>query len=270
MSNCFAGLDWASQDSRGVRHRRARQRRRALRDHATTRRAGRAAAPPAPPGRRRRSPSSGPRACWSIPWWRPASTVVPIHPNVVKATPAALPQPRRQERRLRRLPAGRPAAHRRPSLRPLAPAVRRDQGAARAGARARRSGGHPRAAGQPAAQPAGVVLARRRRDLRRHRLADRAGLRRALPDARVRRALGAKRMAAFCAQHAYSGRRSAEDLLARLHRPRCGLRRAGDGGQGRARLAPGSHADAPRRADPAALQPHRAPRRLARGRPASS
>lgn len=29
--------------------------------------------------------------------------------------------------------------------------------------------------------------------------------------------LGLKRMAAFCAQHAYSGRRSAEELLARLH-----------------------------------------------------
>lgn len=29
--------------------------------------------------------------------------------------------------------------------------------------------------------------------------------------------LGAKRMAAFCAQHAYPGRRSAEELLARLH-----------------------------------------------------
>jgi transposase len=29
--------------------------------------------------------------------------------------------------------------------------------------------------------------------------------------------LGPKRMAAFCAQHAYSGRRSAEELLARLH-----------------------------------------------------
>ena len=29
--------------------------------------------------------------------------------------------------------------------------------------------------------------------------------------------LGSKRMAAFCAQHAYSGRRSAEELLARLH-----------------------------------------------------
>ena len=31
------------------------------------------------------------------------------------------------------------------------------------------------------------------------------------------KALGPKRMAAFCAQHAYCGRRSAEDLLARLH-----------------------------------------------------
>ena len=29
--------------------------------------------------------------------------------------------------------------------------------------------------------------------------------------------LGSKRMAAFCAQHAYSGRRSADELLARLH-----------------------------------------------------
>ena len=34
--------------------------------------------------------------------------------------------------------------------------------------------------------------------------------------------LGPKRMAAFCAQHAYSGRRSAQDLLTRLHRaPAC-------------------------------------------------
>jgi transposase len=31
------------------------------------------------------------------------------------------------------------------------------------------------------------------------------------------KALGSKRMAAFCAQHAYCGRRSADDLLARLH-----------------------------------------------------
>ena len=31
------------------------------------------------------------------------------------------------------------------------------------------------------------------------------------------KALGPKRMAAFCAQHAYCGRRSADDLLARLH-----------------------------------------------------
>jgi len=33
------------------------------------------------------------------------------------------------------------------------------------------------------------------------------------------RRLGPRRMAAFCAQHAYSGRRSADELLARLHRP---------------------------------------------------
>ncbi len=35
--------------------------------------------------------------------------------------------------------------------------------------------------------------------------------------------LGAKRMAAFCAQHAYCGRRSAEDLLARLHETPLGV-----------------------------------------------
>lgn len=36
------------------------------------------------------------------------------------------------------------------------------------------------------------------------------------------RRLGPKRMAAFCAQHAYSGRRSADELLARLHQaPAC-------------------------------------------------
>jgi transposase len=37
------------------------------------------------------------------------------------------------------------------------------------------------------------------------------------PTPEAARALGPKRMAAFCAQFAYSGRRSAEDLLARLH-----------------------------------------------------
>jgi len=37
------------------------------------------------------------------------------------------------------------------------------------------------------------------------------------PTPEAAKALGPKRMAAFCAQFAYSGRRSAEDLLARLH-----------------------------------------------------
>ena len=37
------------------------------------------------------------------------------------------------------------------------------------------------------------------------------------PEAAAR--LGPKRMAAFCAQHAYSGRRSAQELLDRLHQP---------------------------------------------------
>jgi transposase len=62
------------------------------------------------------------------------------------------------------------------------------------------------------------------------------------------KSLGPKRIAAFCAQYAYSG----------------GLRRTADGGQGRARSLPGSNPAQRRRADPPALQPHRAPRRLAR------
>ena len=37
------------------------------------------------------------------------------------------------------------------------------------------------------------------------------------PTPEAARRLGAKRMASFCAQHAYSGRRSAEELLTRLH-----------------------------------------------------
>lgn len=41
------------------------------------------------------------------------------------------------------------------------------------------------------------------------------------PDSAAR--LGAKRMAAFCAQHAYSGRRSAAELLERLHQAPGGL-----------------------------------------------
>ncbi len=36
--------------------------------------------------------------------------------------------------------------------------------------------------------------------------------------------LGPKRLAAFCARHAYSGRRSAEELLARLHEAACPVR----------------------------------------------
>ena len=144
--------------------------------------------------------------------------------------PAALPQPRRQERRFGRVPAGRLAAHRRPPLQAAGPAQRRDPRAARSGARARRSGGHTRAAGQPTAQPARVVLARRGRGLRRRRLADRAGTSSsATPRPTAAARLGPKRMAAFCAQHHYSGRRSPEELLARLHqaaavKPRCSWR----------------------------------------------
>ena len=75
--------------------------------------------------------------------------------------------------------------------------------------------------------------------------------------------LGPKRMAAFCAQHAYSGRRSPEDLLARLHQAPaavCGeleMEAKGELARSLARtLRPRG------RADPPAVQPHRAPRRV--------
>ena len=109
-------------------------------------------------------------------------------PERRQGVPTALPRRRRQERSRRRLHAGRHPAHRRPPL-PAAPALLgRDQGAARPGPRPRRPGRRARLPGQPPAQPAGRLLARRRRRLRRHRFADRAGLRAALPDAGVGRA----------------------------------------------------------------------------------
>ena len=80
--------------------------------------------------------------------------------------------------------------------------------------------------------------------------------------------LGPKRMAAFCAQHAYSGRRSPEELLhSAASSPSRRAWRVGNGGQGRTGSQPGAHAGSPGRTAPAADQPHRAPRRLDRRRP---
>ena len=63
---------------------------------------------------------------------------------------------------------------------------------------------------------AGGALARRQGHLRRRRIADQPGVPHPLPHPGRRRHLGEKRMAAFCAKHSYSGRRTAAELLARL------------------------------------------------------
>ena len=55
---------------------------------------------------------------------------------------------------------------------------------------------------QPALRPAGRALARRQGDLRRRRVPDRAGVPDPLPDRRHAEHLGAKRLAAFCANTA--------------------------------------------------------------------
>ena len=125
-----------------------------------------------------------PSGLWSMCWSRPAIRSCPSTPTR-QGQPAALPQPRRQERCLGRLPAGRSAAHRRHRFQSLAAAVRRDPRPACPGAWPRRSGRHAGAAGQPTARPARHVLARRSRNLRRRRLADRLGLHAALSHAAI-------------------------------------------------------------------------------------
>ena len=193
--------------------------------------------------------------------------VVPIHPNVVKATPAALPQPRRQERCLGRVPAGRPAAHRRPSLPAAGAAVRRDPRAACAGARARRPGGHRvRLANQLRACSSRSGPARP--SLRRRRLADRAGLPRALPDARQPPLGSAEAHGRVPARSTPTAAGAAPPSCSR------GCARAARGhagelearGQGRARAEPVPQLEPRRRADRGCSPPHRARRRLARRR----
>ena len=218
MSNYFAGLDWASQihalcviDERGSVVERCEIAHDAAGLAELKRRLRRWGSPPVAIER--------PSGLLVDALIEAGFTVVPIHPNAVKATPPALPQPRRQERRLA-TPICWPTCCA-PTAIASSPWRRRATRSGRCsalGARARRPGGHPRAAGQPAAQPAGVVLAGRGSGLRRHRLADRAWpSSSATPRPSPPGALGPKRMAAFCAQHAYCGRRSAEELLARLH-----------------------------------------------------
>ena len=82
-------------------------------------------------------------------------------------------------------------AHR---LRPATPFTPRDQGAAHRGPHPRRPGRDARRRDQPARRAAGRALARRQGDLRRHRVADRAGVPDPLPDRRRRRPLGEKRL----------------------------------------------------------------------------
>ena len=135
--------------------------------------------------------------------------VVPIHPNVVKASTASLLRRARQDRSRRRVHARRPAPHRRPPLPAAAAALGRDA-ALRALVRTRddlvaqRVG--PR---QPAPRPARALLAGRRRHLRRRRLAHRARLPRALPDAPERRAARREAPGRLPGPHAYCGRRPA-------------------------------------------------------------
>ena len=149
--------------------------------------------------------------------------VVPIHPNIVKAC-----RPRYRAAAAKSDPGDaymladilRTDGHR---FAPLDPGLRRDQGAARPGPRPRRPRRHPRRPRQPAQEPARGLLARRRPHLRRRRRPDRARLPRPLPDAGSARRLGRKRLAAFLAQHRYCGRRSPEELLARLRAAPRGL-----------------------------------------------
>ena len=63
--------------------------------------------------------------------------VVPIHPNAVKASRPRYRSHGGKSDASRRVPAGRPAAHRRAPLQVAGRAVRRDPSAARAGARPR-------------------------------------------------------------------------------------------------------------------------------------
>ena len=138
------------------------------------------------------SPSNAPPGCSSTPSSTPAFTVVPIHPNVVKAT-----RPRYSAAGGKSDPGDaflladllRTDGHR---FRPLQPPSRRDPRAARARPRPRRSRRPARRPRQSAPRAARALLARRRRHLRRRRFADRARLPRPLPHPPERRAPGRK------------------------------------------------------------------------------
>ena len=120
--------------------------------------------------------------------------------------------------------------------RPLAPQSDDDPRAARAGALARRSGGHPRALANQLRSLLRVLLARRGLHLRRHRLAHRAGVPRALPYARVGRSPGPQahgRLLRPALQRPAQPRVAGSGCT----RPPASVCAAADGGQGRARVA---------------------------------
>ncbi len=124
-------------------------------------------------------------------------------------------------------------------FRVLTPQSDETKGAARAGTAARRPGRAAGRHGQPAAQPARAVLARRGGDLRRRRLADRARVPRALPDAAGRGRTGREAPrrvpGAPCVLRSTLGCRVARAPARRTRRPQ---RRSRSRGQGRVRPRP--------------------------------
>ena len=109
---------------------------------------------------------------------------------------------------------------------------------------------HARRAGQPAARPARLLLARRQQGVRRGRLADRAGVPQALPDPADARGLGEQRLAASSPATATAAASPPASCSTRLRnaaqRPR---RRARDGSPPPDRARARRRARADRRAD---------------------
>ena len=177
----FAGIDWATEESRDLRHRRVRHGTRALRGRAQR---GRSAGP--------RPPAHGSDRVSGVAIERPDGPVVDallaaglevvvIASRHVKALRTRYGQRRQQGRPCRRLHPRRRAAHRRPP--PAAARARRSGhgGAARerAGAQGPRAHqGAPRAA---AACPPRARVPRRGGPLRQARLTHRRGLPDTLP-----------------------------------------------------------------------------------------
>ena len=121
--------------------------------------------------------------------------------------PLAVHRRGRQERQLRRVRARRTGAHRQPSFPDPRPGWRSDQGAARADPRTRGPRRHARRAGQPAARPAGVLLARRRAIFADIDSPIALAFLKRYPAPPDTRGLGKQRLERFLARHHYCGRR---------------------------------------------------------------